>query len=53
MCEKHQQTELNAIQLLIMSSPSSLDILIQLDLHIRKGEAIFYEIVNEIFIIPY
>lgn len=44
MCEKHQQTDLNLMQLLIMSAPSSLGILIQLDLYRRKGEAIFYEI---------
>jgi len=41
---KNQPTELNVMQFLIMSSPSSLDILIQLDLHIRKVEAIFYVI---------
>lgn len=43
MCERHQQTGLKALQRLIVSSRSNLDMLIQLDPRTRKGEAMLYE----------
>lgn len=43
MCEKHQQTGPKAMQPLVVSSRSNLDMLIQLDPRTRKGEAMLYE----------